>query len=33
MLPKNSLDKTSKNNAFELDENGYFDYELIWYKL
>lgn len=32
VLPKDCLDKTSKNNNFELDENGYFDDELIWNK-
>jgi hypothetical protein len=32
VLPKDCLDETSKNNNFELDENGYFDDELIWNK-
>ena len=32
VLPKDCLNKTSKNNNFELDEDGYFDDELIWNK-
>jgi hypothetical protein len=32
VLPKHSLNKTSNNNNFELDEDGYFDDELFWNK-
>ena len=32
VLPKDCLNKTSDNNNFELDENGYFDDELLWNK-
>lgn len=32
VLPKESLDKLLTKNHFELDEEGYFDDELIWKK-